>query len=157
MARHEQLAVGELTVDQILVGEEKTDFAEAVTDTFAEVFLAANITVDAASAGSQTVHVQVKNDNDENIDYPLCTQVFLSDASTGLGFAASGADSISAGTCGAVLETVAGKAALVQTDADGKVDITVAESTAGADFYLVFVLPNGKQKVSTQLIPTPAT
>ena len=78
--------------------------------------------------------------------------VFLSDASTGIGLAAtapSGGWAI--GTDGAVIDaTVAGKASWIQSEADGTFDLDITEAGT-ATWYAVVQLPDGKQVVSTAI------
>lgn len=75
--------------------------------------------------------------------------VFLSDASTGIGIAATAPDGgIAIGTDGAILDaTVADKALWAQSEADGTFDFDIEESGV-ATWYLVVQLPDGKQIVS---------
>ncbi len=76
-------------------------------------------------------------------------EIFLSDSVAGLGIAAtapSGGWAI--GTDGAIIsDTVAGKSALVQSEATGLFDLDITEVGA-LTVYAVVVLPNGQQVVS---------
>ena len=75
--------------------------------------------------------------------------VFLSDDSGGIDIAATAPDGgIAAGTNGVILDApVANKLLTVQTAIDGTFDIDITDSGTPT-FYVVAVLPNGKQVVS---------
>lgn len=79
-------------------------------------------------------------------------QVWISDAATGIGLAATAPDGgFAIGTDGDILAAVvAGKYAIVQSEADGDIDINVTES--GTDtFYVAVLLPTGRLVVSGAL------
>jgi hypothetical protein len=120
-----------------------TLFAEA------EGTSSATFTIGTEAANAINVAVQLA-DTDGTAQASLQgVSVFLSDAATGIGIAATAPDGgVAIGTDGAILDaTVAGKALWVQTEATGAFDIDITES--GADtWYLVVQLPDGNQVVS---------
>ncbi len=78
-------------------------------------------------------------------------RVFLSDASTGIGLTAAVPDtSVVIGTDGAIIETTLTSGSwLLQSEADGDIDIDISEVGGAGTWYVVVVLPDGTQIVST--------
>lgn len=74
---------------------------------------------------------------------------YLSDAATGIGVTATAPDGdIAVGTDGAIIgELVADKIFLLQSEADGDIDLDIGEA-AGGTWYLVIILPGGTVTVS---------
>jgi hypothetical protein len=116
----------------------------------------ATITLGDAAAGAQTAAVQLLDGNGDAIAHSAVVQLLFSDAATGLDIATTGPDSVAAGTDGDVLAITAKKHYLAQSEADGDLDVAVSHAGSGEGFYLVVVLPNGRQVVSDEIIPTPA-
>jgi len=115
----------------------------------------ATFSIATAGGGAQVVSVQLVDGEGEDLTEKTCVQAYLSDDSGGDNVSAGCDGGISSGTDGDVLSIVANKMALLQTESDGDVDVTVTESTGAQTFYLVVILPNGKRVVSGAIIPTP--
>ncbi len=75
--------------------------------------------------------------------------VYLSDVATGIGIAATAPDTaVTAGTDGAVLAVVVtDKVLLMQSEADGDLDLLLDESSVDT-WYVCVVLPNGTLAIS---------
>lgn len=112
----------------------------------------ASITVGAEDGDDVTVNIQLTDAEGDDLAEIGVVTVFVSDAATGIGVAATAPDGgIAAGTDGAILAAVvAGKVVIAQSEADGDLDLVVTES--GTDtFYLAVVLPGGRMVVSDAL------
>lgn len=109
----------------------------------------ASFTIGTEAANAINVAVELQDSEGNAVESVQVVTVFLSDADTGLGVTATAPDGgVAVGTDGAVIAAVtAGKVLIVQTEADGTFDLTLTEA-AGATWYMVVVLPNGKQAVS---------
>lgn len=109
----------------------------------------ASFVIGAETGDEINVAVQLLDGLDDPITEAAIVTVFLSDASTGIGITETAPDGdIAIGTNGAILgELVADKVFQVQTEATGAFDLDIGEAAAGT-WYLVVVLPNGKQVVS---------
>lgn len=112
----------------------------------------ATITVGAEATNVVNVAVQLTDANGDNIAYAATFLAYLSDASTGLDVSAAGPDGgVAVGTDGdIVVALTASIALLLQTEADGNVDLDWTDAGAMTK-YLVVVLPNGKHVVSGAL------
>jgi hypothetical protein len=110
---------------------------------------AADFTIGTEAANVINVAVELQDGDGTAVSSLQGVNVFLSDASTGIGLAATAPDGGWAiGTDGAILGAHdANKSAWVQTEADGTFDLDITES-AGATWYMVVQLPDGKQVVS---------
>lgn len=131
----------------------------AVTSTAAEINLlddlpTDNTTVVAGSEDTNVVNVVItlKNAADAAIGSAKIVHAYLSDASTGVGVAATAPNGgVAIGTEGKLLcETVADKVFILESNASGVVDIDVTDSGT-ATFYLVVLLPNGTKVVSNAI------
>lgn len=58
---------------------------------------------------------------------------------------------VAAGTDGAVLTTVTGKAGLAVSEADGDIDIAITHAAGAKTVYLGIVLPDGSLVISTAI------
>lgn len=112
----------------------------------------AKYTVGAEATNVINVAVQLKNGNYQNPTVRNVLTVFISGASTGadvVGTAPTGGAAI--GTNGKVLASpVANKVFIIQTDAQGRFDLNLTD-TGTPTFYLVAVLPDGSQVVSSAI------
>lgn len=125
------------------------------------VLAGATIALETAGTGSQVVNVQLTDAAGSALAHSAVVQCFFSDAATGLGITGTGPTTVSieSGGAGALLAPLSGATTevyLLQTNATGAANIEVADSGSGTDWFLVIVLPNGKQIVSDAIIPTPA-
>lgn len=117
--------------------------------------LYATLTAGAEDTNVVNVAIQLYADAAGTIELDNVTSVefWISDASTGIGLAATApSGGFAIGTDGDVLaEVVSGKYALIQSEADGDIDIDVTET--GADtFYAVIRVPaTGRVFVSNAL------
>lgn len=119
-----------------------------------QVPLGASINVGTEDTDVVTCNIQLYADpaNTQELENTAVVTVYVSDAATGIGLAATAPDGgIAAGTDGAeMMEVVAGKLGMYECEADGDLDIAVTES--GTDtFYLVVLLPTGQYVVSGAL------
>lgn len=116
---------------------------------YSESVSTATFTVGAEAGNAINVAVQLKNGNGQNPSVRNVLPVFISGAATGadvVGTAPTGGVAI--GTNGKVLASpVANKFFWVQSDAQGRFDLTLTDSGTPT-FYLVVVLPDGSQLVS---------
>ena len=78
---------------------------------------------------------------------------YLSDASTGIAISAAAPDgTVGIGTDGAIIVEQATKLAWdLQSEADGDIDLDLADTTGTPTWYMVVVLPSGLQVVSTAI------
>lgn len=99
-----------------------------------------------------TVSIQLQDAEGDDLAEIGYVLAFFSDAATGIGIAGTAPTTVVAGTDGAILaELVADKLLLLQSEADGDIDIDIGE--AGADtWYLVVILPGGRQVVSDPIV-----
>jgi len=109
----------------------------------------------AADAGT-TVAVTIQLNTPEGV--PLAkvgvVDFYLSDDAAGLSLAATApSGGIAAGADGAIIETVAGKAGFMISEADGDIDLVVTEAGA-ATWYLVYRLPCGGLIISDPIVFT---
>ena len=126
----------------------------AITATAAEINkldgapLAATFVVGADAGTTINVAIQLQDGNAADIAVRGSVLAYLSGDANGDSIAAtapSGGWAI--GTDGLLIPVVANKAAQLVSEADGDIDVTITEA-AGATWYLVLVLPNGKLAVS---------
>lgn len=107
------------------------------------------ITVGAEAANAIPVSVQLKRNGGENLAAINHIHAYLSDAATGVAISATApATSVAAGTAGKIVKELTTKLAWwLQSSAAGVIDLVITET--GADtWYLVLVLPDGRQIVS---------
>lgn len=112
-------------------------------------FFPRNQPVDAAFViGSEAgnvinVAIQAKDVGDVDLAARGFMYAYLSDDANGDSLAATAPDGGWAiGTDGVLHEMIAGKAAVLITEADGDVDINITE-TGAATWYLILVMPRG--------------
>jgi hypothetical protein len=148
------LTAGDLSVgDDAAVGGDLTVTGTILNTALSAVIVPYTVTTTpsvAAEAANVVAVAAQFTAGGSNIAYRFNGHFFLSDDSSGIGFAATGPDSVAAGAEGKVLLVVAKKLYAFQTNAAGLVNIDVTHAGAGT-FYMVFVLPNGKQIVSGAL------
>lgn len=111
--------------------------------------LNATISVGAEAANAINVAIQLKDAGGADLAAVGYVTAFLSDDSGGLAISGTApATSVAIGTDGAIIKELTTKLAwILQSEADGDIDLTITET--GADtWYLVVVLPDGSQVVS---------
>lgn len=111
---------------------------------------APGLVVGAEGGGGTTINVAIQLNKADGNPAAMRESVFayLSDDANGDSIAAtapSGGWAI--GTDGLLIPVVAGKAAVLVSEADGDIDITITEAGA-ATWYLILVLPSGKLAAS---------
>lgn len=107
-------------------------------------------TIGAEASNAINVAIQLKADG-KDLDYRAAVWAYLSTDANGDNVTASApSGGFAIGTDGVAIEAVADKLALLISEADGDIDITITESTAKT-FYLVVVLPDGSLKVSNAI------
>lgn len=108
-----------------------------------------SFTIGSETGGNtRNVSVQLKDANGNDLAVRSNLLMYLSDDANGdsiAGTAPSGGWAI--GTDGLLIPVVANKAAFLVSEADGDIDINIVEA-AGATWYLIAVLPNGKLSAS---------
>jgi hypothetical protein len=132
-----------------------SDAGTLVTATGAELNLNDGVvadvdfTIGAEAANVINVALQLNDANGAAVAEAMNVQVFLSDNATGLDVTGTAPDGgIAIGTDGDIIGSLTANIALMlQSEADGDIDIDITES--GTDtWYLVVVLPSGKHVVS---------
>ncbi|MBN50037.1 MAG: hypothetical protein CMN85_10885 [Spongiibacteraceae bacterium] len=109
----------------------------------------ATITVGTEAANVINVAIQLEQPNGDALDEFGYVTAYLSDDSGGDGVAGTApSGTVVIGTDGAIIgEITAKKVLLLQSEADGDIDINITET--GADtWYLVVILPSGVKVVS---------
>ena len=109
----------------------------------------ATMVVGAEGTNAINVTIQLTDALGADLAVVGYVQAFLSDATTGIGLGGTAPNtSVAIGTDGAIIaELVTKQAWLLQSEADGDIDLTITET--GIDtWYLVVILPNGLQIVS---------
>lgn len=111
--------------------------------------LDAAFTIGAEAANAINVAVQIKSDKGQAaIASRRFLQVYLATSNTGATLAAAPDGGMAIGTNGVVLGAlIANRMVSVLTDASGRFDLTLTESTAKS-FYMVVVMPSGRLVVS---------
>ena len=109
------------------------------------------ITVGSEAANAINVAIQLEHADGADLTARGSVFAYISDDANGDSIAATAPDGGWAiGTDGLLIPVVANKAAILVSEADGDVDVTVTES--GADtFYVIVVHPNGKLTASGAL------
>lgn len=109
-----------------------------------------SFTVGTKVATTINVAVQLQDVRGRNVAERVGARVYLSDASTGAGITATATTTaLAVGTNGSLLAIlVTGKMMEVLTDASGRFDINVIQSST-ASYYMVVILPDGSIAVST--------
>lgn len=113
---------------------------------------ACTITVGTEAANAINVQIQLKDVGDADLAVVGHVTAYLSDDADGIGISGTApATSVAIGTDGAIIKELTTKLAwILQSEADGDIDLTITET--GADtWYLVVVLPNGSQVVSDEI------
>lgn len=110
----------------------------------------ATITVGAEAANVINVAIQLTDAAGDALATVGHVVAFLSDASTGIGITAAAPDAdVAIGTDGAILwEFVTDKAFMLQSEADGDIDLDIGDATGTPTWYLVVLLPNGQKVIS---------
>ena len=101
------------------------------------------VTVGAEGTNAINVAIQLRDSNNRDLQAAGAIHAYLADDEGGGVIAASAPDGGWAiGTDGLLIPIVANKAALLVSEADGDIDVTITEST-GKTFYLILVFPDG--------------
>ena len=109
-------------------------------------------TIGSEAANVINVGLQLEDANGNDLAVAGNVRAFLSDNSTGLDVTTTAPDGgIADGTDGNITGSITANIhLLLQSEADGDIDIDITET--GVDtWYLVVVLPNGKQVVSSAI------
>lgn len=107
----------------------------------------ATITVGTETSNAINVAIQLQSGGEDLYESGV-VHAYLSDNSDGSTLAASAPDGGWAiGTDGLLIPVVANKAAILVSESDGDIDVTITESTAKT-FYVVVILPSGRVVVS---------
>lgn len=129
----------------------------AITATAAEINkldgapLAATLTPGAEAVNVINVAIQLQDGNAADLAVRGSVMAYLSNDANGDSIATTAPDGGWAiGTDGLLIPVVANKAAILVSEADGDIDISITESGA-ATWYLILVLPNGKLVASTAI------
>lgn len=132
--------------DRRLVFKNGTDITAPCVD--------ASITVGAEVSNVRTIAIQLKDANGDDVDAATVVDAYVLADAAGAAFATTGGSTgIAIGTDGALLTVVAKKAFKLISEADGDIDLTWTDTGTEAA-YLMLVLPNGKQVVSSALTNT---
>lgn len=109
----------------------------------------AAITISAEATNAITASIQLKDNGGANLEEIGHVDAYLSDAATGIAISATApATSVAAGTNGKIIKEQTTKLAWwLQSSAAGVIDLVITE-TGAKTWYLVVVLPNGRQIVS---------
>jgi len=109
------------------------------------------ITIGDEATNTINVAVQLQNEDAAALAESISVLAFLCDDTDGVDQTATAPDGhVAAGTNGGCIHLVTDKFFLLNTDANGSVDIDIVES--GADtWYLVLVFPNGERVVSNAI------
>ncbi len=106
--------------------------------------LDASFVIGAEAADVINVGIQLKDADGADIAVRGNVFAYLSDDANGDSVAGTAPDGgVAVGTDGLAIPVVAGKAFELISEADGDIDLDITES-AGATWYLILVLPNGK-------------
>jgi len=111
-------------------------------------------TITPGAAHTDTVNVAIQLLDYAGNDLAVAGSViaYLSDVDTGLDITATDVTTETAiGTDGSLAVLTANKVYLLNSEADGDIDIDVQYTTGAHDFYLVVILPSGKRVVSTKI------
>jgi len=111
-------------------------------------------TITPGAAHTDTVNVAIQLTDYAGVDLAVAGTVlaYLSDVSTGLDITATAVTTETAiGTDGSLAILTANKVYLLNSEADGDIDIDVKYTTGAHDYYLVVILPSGKRVVSTKI------
>lgn len=110
----------------------------------------ASFVVGTETADVINVAIQLLDADGDDLSAVICVVAFLSSGDDGLGVEGSAPDSVSIGTDGAIIaELATGVAWLLQSEADGDIDLDIQLDDPATDtYYLVVVLPTGAQVVS---------
>lgn len=109
----------------------------------------AAISIGTEATDAITVTIQLKGAGGANLEQIGHVHAYLSDAATGVAISGTApATSVAAGTNGKIVKELTTKLAWwLQSSAAGVINLVITES--GADtWYLVVVLPDGRQVVS---------
>jgi len=110
------------------------------------------VTFVVGAEGSDIINVGVQLEDQAGTDVAAVTAVtaYLSDDSSGIGVSAAAPDgSVAIGTDGAIIVThTADLAWLLQSEADGHIDVDINDVTGTPTWYLVVVLASGLLAVS---------
>jgi hypothetical protein len=124
---------------------------EETEDKYSSILQLQNLHLDAgitvgAEAGGNTINVaiQLREDKSQVDTVRKAVFAYLSNDANGDSIATtapSGGWAI--GTDGLLIPVVAGKAAMLVSESDGDIDVSIVEA-AGATWYLILVMPNGR-------------
>ena len=123
--------------------------AASVSDTVAGV----SFVIGAEASNVINVGIQLEDADGVAVAAIGVVTAFLSDASTGIGISAAAPDgSVAIGTDGAIIvEHVTDLAWILQSEADGDIDLDINDVTGTPTWHLVVVLANGTMVVSAAI------
>lgn len=109
----------------------------------------ATISIGTEAANAITVTVQLKDNGGANLARIGHVHAYLSDASTGVAISGTApATSVAAGAAGKIVKELTTKLAWwLQSNSSGVINLVITE-TGTPTWYLVIVLPDGRQVVS---------
>jgi len=106
-------------------------------------------TVGTEDSNTVAVAAQLKDFAGKNLTVASSFIMYFASDSDGLDIKASTVTTeTSIGTDGSLVVVLAGQVYQVTSEADGAIDIVIADNTADT-YYVVLVMPNGKLEVST--------
>lgn len=133
------------------ITEETEDRYSAIRQ-LQDAHLDASFTIGAEASNIINVAVQLKSDKSQQaITARRIVDVYLADAATGAAIAGTAPDGgVAIGTNGAILVAlVASKMVKVVSNASGAFDLNITHAAGAKTVYVVVVMPNGRQVVSS--------
>lgn len=110
----------------------------------------ASFTIGAEATNAITVAVRLRDGN-KNIDQRATVQCYLSSDINGDVLTALATPTFTAGTNGSVATLIAGRMAVLISEANGTVDLIITYTTGAGTVYLVLIMPDGTLKVSSAI------
>lgn len=119
-------------------------------DTSSNKIVNASFTVGAEASNVINVAIQLEWANGEELDRIGCVWAYLSDSASGDGVTAAVPDGgVAIGTDGSIIvEATTDAVFLLQSEADGDIDLDITDTTGTPTWYMVVVLPSGDIAVS---------
>lgn len=112
-----------------------------------EGVLPTGVTYTIGAETSNTINVQMQlTSGGKDLYEPGAVACYLSTLNTGMD-RTTAAGGWAIGTDGLLIPVVANSAAIVVSESDGDIDITITD-TGATTYYLVTILPNGKLDIS---------
>lgn len=111
----------------------------------------ASLVVGAEAGNVINVAIQLKDEKGRDLSAIGIVQAYLSDDSAGDGVCTTAPDSdIAVGTDGTILgELVADKIFLLQSEADGDIDLDIGETSTGTWYFCLIIPSSGLLKIAT--------